>query len=375
MAYKRLPVPKWDAKNEKWVLTVQKDGVRKQFVSRKKSTGKKDVTERAAAWFDRQDAGQKTSRKLADVWALFLDDYLRRNGENEQIIQLRSLGRVFILPELGGRPIGKLSIEDFQAVINNAKPQKGRRPLSRKYLNNLKGAMITFNRWAIARDYMEKSLAGQLYVPADAQTKGRQILQIEDIERLFSRRVGLWYERALLLEVLTGLRPGEVLGLRVDDYKDGCLYIRRALNARGRITEGKNKNAIRCLKLPPEAEALVLEQLETIRQLVAYTREKWLFCNSIGGTPSQVQLRRCWARLVAAHDLPEGTTPYSLRHTFFTHTEAHLPDRLIKSVFGHSSATDSHKLYGEHALDGEALEASRRLAVTPLYEATKHAQN
>lgn len=373
--YKRLPVPKWDEKHGKWVLTVQKDGVRKQFVSRRKTTGKKEVTERAAEWYAKQGTDNKGALKFAEVWALFLADYVNRNGENEQVVQLRSLGRVFILPALGCRPIGKLSIEDFQAVINEAKPQRKRGQLSRKYLNNLKGGLVTFNKWALARDYMEKSLAGQLYVPASAKAVGRQILQIEDIERLFSDRVGLWYERALLLEVLTGLRPGELLGLQLDDYKDGCLYIHRAINARGKVTKGKNKNATRFIKLPPEAEALVIEQIQKIKQLVAYSKEKWLFCSKIGGTPSQVQLRRCWARLVAAHDLPEATTPYSLRHTFFTHTEAHLPDRLIKSVFGHSTKTDSHKLYGDHVLDGEVLEASRRLAVTPLYEATKHASN
>ena len=369
--YKRLPVPKWDDKNKKWILAVQVDGVRKQFVSRKKTGGKKEVTERAAAWVSTQGREDKTARKFADVWALFLDDYQNKKGENEQLLQLRSLGRVFIVPALGSRPIGKLSIDDFQAVINDAKPQRRRRPLSRKYLNNLKGALVTFNKWATARDYMEKSLAGQLYVPASAQTVGRSILQIKDIERLFASRLGLTYERGLLLEVLTGLRPGEVLGLYREDYKDGCLFIRRAINARGKITEGKNRNAARVLDLPEEVRQIVEEQLTATASLGSV----WLFPNSIGGTPSQTQFRRCWARMVKAHELPEDVTPYSLRHTFFTHTEAHLPDRLIKSVFGHSTKTDSHKLYGEHEVDGEAREAARRLSVTPLYEAAKHAQN
>ena len=352
-------------------LSVQVDGVRKQFVSRKKTAGKKEVTERAAAWIASQDKGGKERRKLSEVWELFLQDYLNKKGDNEQLIQLRSLGRVFVLPALGARPIGSLYLEDYQAVINEAKPQKGRRPLSRKYLNNLKGALVTFNRWAVARHYTSEVLTGQLYVPASAQTVGRSILQLSDIERLFASRLGYTYERGLLLEVLTGLRPGEVLGLYREDYKDGCLYVRRAINARGKITEGKNRNAARVLDLPEEVRQIVEEQLDVTASLGSV----WLFPNSIGGTPSQTQFRRCWARMVKAHGLPEDVTPYSLRHTFFTHTEAHLPDRLIKSVFGHSTKTDSHKLYGEHEVDGEAAEAARRLSVTPLYEAAKHAQN
>lgn len=369
--YKRLPVPKWDDVHKKWVLNVQVDGVRKQFASRKKTTGKKELTERAAAWIASQGTEDKKARKFADVWELFLQDYLTKKGDNEQLIQLRSIGRVFLVPALGARPIGKLSIEDFQAVINNARPQKRRRPLSRKYLNNIRGAIVSFNLWALARDYMDKSLSCQLYVPASAQTVGRSILQISDIEKLFGKRLGYTYERGLWLEVLTGLRPGEVLGLHREDYKDGCLYIRRAINARGKITDGKNRNAARVLDLPQEVRQIVEDQLAATASLGSV----WLFPNSIGGTPSQTQFRRCWARMVKAHNLPEDVTPYSLRHTFFTHTEAHLPDRLIKTVFGHSTKTDSHKLYGEHEVDGEAREAARRLSVTPLYEAAKHAQN
>lgn len=369
--YKRLPVPKWDAKHCRWVLSVMIDGQRKQFTSNKKTTGKKEVTERAAAWVQSQDKDGKTRRRLSDVWALFLDDYKNKKGDNEQLIQLRSLGRVFILPALGSRPIGSLYLEDYQSVINDAKPQRRGRPLSRKYLNNLKGALVTFNRWAVARHYTAEAITGQLYVPASAELVGRSVLQLSDIKRLFSSRLGLTYERGLLLEVLTGLRPGEVLGLHREDYRDGCLYIRRAINARGKITDGKNKNALRVLDLPQEVRELVAEQLRDTEPLGSV----YMFPNSVGGTPSQTQFRRCWARMVKAHGLPLDVTPYGLRHTFFTHTEAHLPDRVIKSVFGHSAKTDSHKLYGEHAIDGEAREAARRLAVTPLYEAAKNAQN
>lgn len=365
--YRRLPKAKWDETSKKWILSVTVDGVRRRFVSRKKSTGKKEVTERAAEWIQSQDKDGKPNLKFADVWNTYLADYTRKKGENEQLIQMRSIGRVFLLPALGSRTIGKLTIEDFQAVINEARPQKGTRPLSRKYLNNLKGVIVGFNRWAVVRDYMTRDLSGQLYVPASAKTVGRTILQISDIEELFKNRTGLWYERGLLLEVLTGLRPGEVLGLHRDDYIDGCLYVRRSINARGNITDGKNANASRVISLPEEVRKLVAEQLT---QTIAL-KSVYMFPNKLGGEPSQVQFRRCWARICKAHGFPEQVTPYSLRHTFFTHTEAHLPDRLIKSVFGHSAKTDSHHLYGEHSIDGEAQEAERRLSVTPLYKAAQ----
>lgn len=365
--YKQLPPPKWNG--SKWVLSVMVDRQRKQFTSKTpKTAGKREVIDRALAWLDSLD-GDKSAVFVSEAWRLFLEDYVNRKGENEQVIQLRSLGSLYVLPALGDVRCGKVTIEMLQAVINDARPhRKDKKVLSKKYLSNIKGTITTFCRWGTPRGYFKTDMSPMLYVPKSAETIGRTILQIGDIEKLFKNKCGYWYERALLLELLTGLRPGEVLGLKIEDYENGIIHVRRSISARKNVTPGKNKNATRCINLPPQAKALVIEQIQVIRQQVAYNNEGWLFPNKLGGQPTQTQLRRTWARMVKAHDLPSSSTPYSLRHTFYSHTEAYLPDRLIKTVFGHSSSTDSHKLYGEHIVDGELQEARDRLAVTPLYK-------
>ena len=369
--YKRLPRAKWDDKRGRWVISIMIDGTRKQFTSQNKRTGKREVETKCSEWAEKFGTDDKTSRRLSEVWEVYLSDYLNRKGENEQFRQIRILGSLYLIPMLGRKSCGSLGVDDFQSVINSARSQKDGGQLSKKYLKNIKGVVVSFCRWAYVHDYIRKDPSGQLYIPIGAPEGERQILQISDIEKLFKNRTGYWYERALLLEILTGLRPGEIIGLQIDDYRDGCLYIRRAINASRKVTPGKNKNAIRCINLAPQANALVVEQIEIIRQLVAHSSEKWLFCNKIGGQPAQAELRRCWARIEKAHGFAVHTTPYCLRHTFFAHTEAHLPDRLIKQVFGHSAKTDSHGLYGRHDIDGEAQEATRLLQITPLYEAAQ----
>ena len=363
--YKQLPPPKWNGK--KWVLSVMIDRRRKQFTSTTpKTAGKREVIDRALAWLEELD-GDKSRVYFSEAWENFMSDYHRRKGENEQGRQLAILGALYVLPALGGVRCGKVTIEMLQAVINDARPQKRKGKLSRKYLNNIKGCIVQFFRWATPRGYFKADYSSQLYIPREAETVGRTILQLSDIEKLFAHPVGLWYERALMLEVLTGLRPGEVLGLHRDDYKDGVLTIRRSINDRGEMTEGKNRNAQRVINCPDEVRDLIRDQLRETKKL----NSEWLFCNKIGAKPCQQVYRRTWKRLCEVHGLPLSSTPYSLRHTFYTHTEAYIPDRLIKLVFGHSSTTDSHRLYGEHLLDGELQEASKRLAVTPLYKATK----
>ena len=363
MKYKEIH-PRYDEKHGKWIVDIVLDGKRKQFSSTlPKAAGRRAVREKALIYLEK--ATDKEAVKFSDVWDLYLSDYLRRHGENEQIRQIRTLGTLFLLPKLAKRPTGKISVDDWQSILNDAKPQKGNKPLSKKYLMNIKSVIASFCRWAVPHGYMSISPSDALYVPASAVRGTRSILQLDDVSRLFSKRTGLWFERALLVEVLTGLRPGEVLGIQRQDIKGNALSICRAINARGIVTEGKNRNARRVIVCPPEVMELITEQEKATERL----RSPWLFCNKIGDKPSQAQLRRAWKRLIKAHDLPEDTSPYSLRHTFFTHTEAYLPDRIIKQVFGHSDRVDSHRLYGMHTIDGEAAEAADRLQVTPLYNA------
>lgn len=83
---------------------------------------------------------------------------------------------------------------------------------------------------------------------------------------------------------------------------------------------------------------------------------------------SQLALNKCWKRICEHHGIAEGTTPYSLRHTFYTHTESFIPDRMIKMIFGHGERTDSHALYGNHSIDGELKEFADKLEITPIYQ-------
>ena len=209
MKYKEIH-PRYDEKAGKWVVDIVIEGKRKQFSSKlPKAAGRRAVREKALLYLERET--DKDGTKFGDVWALYLQDYLRRHCENEQVRQIRTLGALFLLPRLAKRPTGKITIEEWQAILSDAKPQKGNGKLSNKYLSNIKSVISSFCRWAVPRGYMSFSPADALYVPASAPRGSRSILQLDDVSRLFSRRVGLWYERALLVEVLTGLRPGEKL--------------------------------------------------------------------------------------------------------------------------------------------------------------------
>ena len=60
---------------------------------------------------------------------------------------------------------------------------------------------------------------------------------------------------AYRFQVLTGLRPGELVGLRWADVKGGTVFISRAVNVLGEQTRGKNDNAVRAFVLSDLARA------------------------------------------------------------------------------------------------------------------------
>lgn len=374
-----LPQPRFDKKTKRWILRIQVNGKRKAFTSSlPKSAGKNDVKERAEKWLESLDSNGNVSFETA--FTRWLEDYHARYGDSQQYRQNSVIGTCHLIPKLGKIKMMDIRIEDYQAAISEAKPykrhtKKGKEylltdSLSKKYLTKIKGTIICFHKWAVARKYSDLILSDCLYVPASAPTKGREILQLDEVAKLLNEPQGIPYEKALQFEVLTGLRPGEVIGLKISDYDrdTGIIHIRRSVTDKGVITEGKNKNAKRDIALPERVKRIVEEQIEISEGL----QSDWLFCHPSGMMGTQCSLNRAWKKLIELHGINPNTTPYSLRHTFYTHTEAFLPDRMIKMVFGHSDKTDSHALYGNHSIDGELKDVAKKLEVTPIFKAVNN---
>lgn len=364
MVYQEIN-PKWNPDRKQWNVSLMRNGKRKQFSSSiPKSVGKQECRRKALEWLEQGETNLAVPIKTA--YDRFLKDYELKNGENVQLVRLKSVGRLYIIPAVGNRRTGSVTLEEWQAIITNARPQKGREdPLSKKYLKNIRETIFLFMNWATPRKYMDTNFGRELFVPKSAPTKGKSILQLSQLELWFNHPTDFWFERALMFEVLTGLRPSEVLGIKPNDFDPGTgiLTIQRAINAQGQITGGKNENARRKIELIGEVRRIFEEQMSRAAEL----HSEWVFCSPFGGMPSQRGLYRCMQRIDERFSFDAKITPYCLRHTFFSLVEGYLPQRAMKMIFGHSESTESHAIYGNHEIDGEVHAASDHLKVTPLY--------
>lgn len=359
-----MATPIWNEKEQRWTLRIQRDGIARKFTSVKPgNAGKREVLRRARDW--ENDDKKSEAITVEKLWPRFLDRIVDRRGRGESYTQNEMYGRLHILPVLGKRKISNISLDDWQSVISGARPHGKRRAdgsvyfqtdcLSKKSLMNLRSSLMMFIRYCVERGYMDQ-LRGELYIPEFAPTKNKDILQPDHIKRLFEPS-DEWYIDALRFEVVTGLRPGEVYGLMLEDYIDGVLLIRRARNCRGIETGGKNKNAIREIALHAIAREIIERQIEKAKSV----ESDYIFCNRSGEPGTQKGGYNAWRRIAKAKNLPG--TPYSLRHTFVSLVKNDLPEQMVKAIVGHSASMDTFGVYG-HKVDGENERAAKILDLT-----------
>lgn len=345
--------PRWDG--HRWRIQVRHEGRRLSFSSSVPGVkGRRECRAKYERWLYDEGTGDKTVGRVA---AEYLEDLRARCGDHSGAYdQTECYLRLYVLPACEHKKMNRMTLRDWQRLINDARGEK--RPLSDKTLRNLRAMINALIKFGY-EDYQNELPRGSLYIPKGHAKNEKEVLDRDDVRRLLEPSA-LWYHPAFCLGVLTGLRPGELLGIQVDDIQKGRILIRRAVNARGYITEGKNKNARRMVPIGELASEIIRETIK--RNEAANLRTPWLFCSPDGSQGKQNGLRKHWARLKAERDLP-GTV-YSLRHTFISLMKmSTMSEAVLKDIVGHSSTMDTFGTYG-HILNDEARQAAEIIDLT-----------
>ena len=349
--------PRWDG--SRWIIQPQRDGKRYTFTSSTPgSTGKREVKQRYEAWlFNEGSTGQKTVGQVASE---YLEDVKARRGVNaECYIQSERYIRLYIAPKCASRKMCKMTLRDWQNVINGAVGVKGGE-LSHKTLTNLRATIMALIKFGYS-DYQNDLPRGELYIPLGHSREEKEILQPADIRRLFEPS-DLFYHPLFCFLALTGMRPGEALGLQLRDidFEHSCVHIRRAVNAKGIVTPGKNENARRMIPIGSIASDILRKTIARNEKLNLGT--VWIFCDIHGGPGKQTTMRNHWLILKKERDLPGSV--YSLRHTFISLVKNSLPESTIKSIVGHSVSMRTIGGTYDHIVDGETKKAADVIDLT-----------
>lgn len=315
--------------------------------------GRKEVIQKYDKWYYGEASGEKTVERVAME---YLEDVKARRGENsEAFTQYERYIRLYIVPRCGQKKICKMTLRDWQSLINEA--QGRNKALSEKTLKNLRGIIVGIIKFGY-EDYQCELLRGDLYIPKGHSKKEKEFLDKDDVRRLLEPS-DLWYHPLFCFLLLTGMRPGEALGLKASEISRDKIIIRRAINTKGQITEGKNENAKRMVPIGTLASSILRKTIQRNEEM--NLRTDWIFCSPDGSQGNQSTMRNHWQILKTERDLP-GTV-YSLRHTFITMMKNILPEQTIKDIVGHSVSMDTFGTYG-HIIDGEQKRAADVIDLT-----------
>lgn len=347
----------WIESRQRWQIKVQAGGVRKAFLSNTPGRKGKAAAERKA------DAWLANTTPTADHFVSALLDeyicYLQETKSTGHAQQYEGFVRLYIKPIIGIKRMSRLTEGDLQAVLDLGHSKKN---LAEKTLRDVRACMMNWLKWC--RKNGKASLHPEgLLIPAGAKKPDKRVVHPSGLQKLFSSDLTLyrgkprpdWYIHAYRFAVLTGFRPGEILGLERRDISGDRITIRRAVNIRGEVTQGKNDNARRTIQLSSRAKAELDAQLQML-QAEQDIIPLYIFPTPHGDRLPERTLYHAWQRYCKANGIPPVSL-YELRHTYIS-VNKEMPEGLKKMVVGHSKDMDTEGVYG-HQMAGDLEKAAR----------------
>lgn len=354
----------WSEKHQRWQIQIQMDGVRRTFYSSKPgAAGKRETHAKADAWIRTGIA--QSSKRMSIVVHEWLETLkpTREMQSSANYTQYESIMRTRVLPAIGTKKVQDVSNGDIQRIIDKA----SREGLSKKTLMNIRGCCVSFFKYARKNRYAEL-VVEDIDIPWDAPKAEKMILQPDAIKTVMSvntrmcrgKRVEDYYVNAYRWQLITGMRPGEMIARTKADVRDGYVYITSARNQYGEITKGKNENAVRKIKLTPMAMQVLRDQADAERRFGITST--LLFPAKNGGFIDETNLYKNWQRYLTDNGI-EPISLYELRHTFVSVCAESVPETLLKMVVGHSESMDTQGVYG-HIVQGQLDRAADAIATT-----------
>ncbi len=267
-----------------------------------------------------------------------------------------------IIPSIGKIPLSKLTQNDLQQFYAKLKRT------GRKTNVELKGTGVSDRMvrscHALCRSSLEKAVEEGLItrnpsigckLPPKKNGEMKVLTQTE-IVRLLNQAYDEGYYEMFLLELTTGMRRGEILGLKWRDLnlETGELNIKRQLTTKG-ISVPKTKSSIRTILLPPD-------MLELLREMKKTAKYDWIFPSPVKeGEPRnptaitkrfRIMLERAHCKHVRFHDL---------RHTFATMAlENGMDVKTLSAMIGHVSSETTLNIYS-HVTDTMRAQAAVKI--------------
>jgi len=314
--------------------------------------------------------------ETVETYARHWLEHIAPSGRSPMTVErYRSVITAHIIPGLGSIPLQKLdgkAIDKFYAHLR----KDGRRyggGLSSVSLHNVHRMLAHLLVSAVKARVIARSPINDVQTKVTAKRKKVEVLDEADLACLLAHLKGHWLYMPTLVAAYTGLRRGEVLGLRWRDIDmaAGTLQVTQSVEIiRGNLTiaEPKSDRSRRIVSLPT---SLVRELTRHRKEQAAMRLQLGLgrdaadlvFTSAEGAMISPDVFSTMFGTKVRAAGV-KHTKFHGLRHFHITHLlKSGVPVHVVSARAGHARASITldayaHLIGGEDAAAAQAVEES-----------------
>jgi integrase len=306
-----------------------------------------EVANRVAEAIKNRDSGidseNMTVGGYLDRWLTAIRDTIRVGTWK----QYEMIVRLHIKPSLGSVRLEKLNALQVQSFYRE-RLDAGLSPRRVQYVHvTVRKALKDAVRWRLVP-----------YNVADAVTPPRPTkpeitpLTAEQVKMLLAAARGRKLEALYIVAVTTGMRIGEMFGLKWSDVdlEAGVLRVRRTAAADGTVNAPKTSSSKRTVRLSGLA----------IRALSGHPRTaEWVFA-SAAGTPIGICNfhKNSWRPLLTRAGIPHRRV-HDLRHTAATLMLSRgVPVKVVSEMLGHADVSTTLSIYAHVLPDMQGSAAS-----------------
>ena len=249
-----------------------------------------------------------------------------------------------IKPNIGNIPLEKLTTMDLQRLyrtlltkgrVERIEAENQPSGLSAKTVRNINQVISSALDLAVVQKIIPSNPTDACELPK-VEHREMQTIPEEQLQAFLTEAKATGVYEMYYIELATGLRRGELLGLKWQDidWKNGIIKVRRQIaRVDGQIVEAplKTKNSYRTVTISPQA-------IEVLKQQRAKTHDQYVFPSPNGGPISPDSVNNMLKRVLARAGIPKVRF-HDLRHTFATIALQNGVDiKTVSGMLGHFSA-------------------------------------
>lgn len=309
-----------------------------------------------------------------DVW---FKDYAKPNVRAITWSKYEMLIKLHIKPDLEKIQLSKLKPNNIQQLYNN-KLKKGRVDkkggLSRRSVELIHVIIHSSLKQAIKENLIIRNVSDSTKLPSKVK-KEVKILSQEDQDKFIAELLKEKLGMAFLLDIFTGLRRGELLGLKWEDvdFNEKQITIKRSLQrvkkdgggTELKFEELKTDKSYRTIPIPQ----VIFDDLIKYQEKQQYEKEiakkvyenkyNLIFCSSVGTPIEPRNFNRLFDKILKNAKI-NHINLHALRHTYATRLfEMNEHPKTVQELLGHAKVGTTIDTYTHVAMEQKQLTVNR----------------